>query len=177
MDRNGWNDPIRCRDVPVGFFKQCDGLDGVFNRDGPTGSVYRFTTSILYPAMIFTTGNKLEWDARLIEAVGKRTIFKLGRCPSYVGGRVWRTLEEALANCKPGEDVYGVQADWTEHTVPSADGPWHDLIFSVPMVRLTVRAEYLAAVKCSLSIGWSPLSLGSSEQITRIENAILTNRQ
>jgi hypothetical protein len=67
---------------------------------------------------------------------------KLGRQKDYCGGSVWKTAAQARLHARVSEGffVYGVKARWEKDTVPSKDGPWHDLLRDAELVRIP-RAE------------------------------------
>ena len=96
--------------------------------------------------MVYTLGHRRSYEAALAE---DPQVKKLGRRPSYPGGSVWRTYEEAeayrLAHGLHDYAVYGVDAEWGVDTAPSASGPWHDLLRDATIVRVSPPAATLGA--------------------------------
>lgn len=54
----------------------------------------------------------------------------------YCGGSVWKTREEAQANCPEDYSVYGVIADWEIDTAESEGNSWRDLLKTSLLVKL-----------------------------------------
>ena len=92
--------------------------------------------------MIYTVGFREAYDT-LFE--GPNQTIKRGRQTVngkmvYPGGMVFRTREDAQHyiddNALGGYTVYGVRAEWGQDTMPSTEGPFHDLLKDAPMVQL-----------------------------------------
>jgi hypothetical protein len=87
--------------------------------------------------MIYTIGHAESYE-RYFREQGNPS--KLGREKDYDGGSVWKTFEDAKPYATEGYSVYGVLANWDTDTVPTeADGDWHDLLVTSPLVRLTTE--------------------------------------
>lgn len=88
--------------------------------------------------MIYTCGHTESYERYFRE---QGTPSKLGRGMHegryYQGGSVWKTFDEANHFAINGYSVYGVLADWDKDTTQSKDGPWHDLLVTSPLVKLT----------------------------------------
>lgn len=84
--------------------------------------------------MIYTVGHRESYE-RYLREQGPQC-FKRGTRPDYPGGSVWRTREEAERRAPEGYAVYGIDADWEKDTIPSAIGPWHDLVRDARIVRV-----------------------------------------
>lgn len=92
--------------------------------------------------MIYTIGNKANYDRFFVEQAAEDGPHKLGRTENYQGGIVFETEEIArryLKGMPCGEDydVYGVLADWENDTTPEGTaGEWHDLLVTAKLVKL-----------------------------------------
>lgn len=67
--------------------------------------------------MIFTIGHTKTYRHYFKYLPDK--FMKTGKRDDYPGGWVWKTMEEARANCPRGYSVYGVEADWEKDTIPT----------------------------------------------------------
>lgn len=95
--------------------------------------------------MIFTVGHEESYERYFEEQ--ENLPRKLGRTEDYVGGSVWKTVQEAQKYCPKDYKVYGVLADWENDTVPSKEGPWHDLLVTSPLVRVIANPPIMVPSK------------------------------
>lgn len=93
--------------------------------------------------MIYTIGHT-ESYRKYVREQSPAKPEKLGRTAEYEGGSVWRTIEEAVANCPEGYSVWGVIADFDKDTEPNRDGnPWNDLLRDAELVDLAIPGGFL----------------------------------
>ena len=83
--------------------------------------------------MIYTVGNTKDYTRYFLE---QGTPKKKGKTPSFVGGSVWPTKEEAQKFCPIDFSVYGVNADWEKDTEPDITGLWNNLLIDAELVQL-----------------------------------------
>lgn len=90
--------------------------------------------------MVYTVGPAKMYKAKL-EVWGE--LQKIGRKPDYPGGCAFQSIEAAqrfIQEKMPQEPskygVFGLDADWELHTVPSEDSWWNYLIVDRPVYLL-----------------------------------------
>lgn len=99
----------------------------------------------LETSMIYTVGQKNIYDQLFIDVKypkKKGVDLKEG----YPGGSVWRNYNDAREhmlksnlNRENPYDVYGVLADWKQHTMPNSQGQsWHNLLLDSFLVKLSI---------------------------------------
>jgi len=87
--------------------------------------------------MLYTIGHTQTYE----ESFQSGSPNKVGRRDDYDGGCIVKTREEAQSECPDDYSVYGVDADWDEHTywcerLSLATGGYRALLADRPLIKL-----------------------------------------